>query len=895
MKEYLQGRKILVAALCLLGGILCSKNAFAQDVATAKGIELVRKIEKGYPNMGGEVAEYLKAYPHSSIADRIRFTYASKLFNMEDYAAAGQIIEQTNPKSLTKGEQQEYSFKLGYCNLRSGNYDQAKRVLSTINNGKYHTPALYYLGYINYLEQDFEAAVPLFEKASKDRAFEQACRYNILESKFMLKDYEYVNTYGEEIYNSLENEYKGGAARILSESFYATENPQKARYYYQLYAVNAENITGKDNFYSGMIAYTLKSYKEAIEAFGQIASPADSLGQSALYHMGQCYIQLKNKHKAQEAFALAAQGNFDPGIKEDAFFNYAKLSFDTGKNIAPFEEYLSRFPASNTKWDEIHNYMATGFLMEQDYEKAISALNKVRIPGKQTARYLQKASFLRGLQLAQSNSYSMALEYFTKASQYGTTTGNTALTNLSEFWKAECLYRKDNFQGSLQILGKLLSNNSFKGSAEYPAAIWNSGYNHFKLGNYPAAIESFATYLALPGNKGQYTHEARLRLADSYFMNRNYSQAAETYTLIAQLEDFNNLYAPLQSAIAYGLLSEDTRKTEVLQKITAPENSSKKLYTQALYELGRTHVQNGQDKEALNVMERLMNNPPDSLFYHKALLEAGMINANKGNYHAAESFYKQIIEDRTVSEESQSALAGLENLYRQQNRAGEFLAYLDNIGLSETKTASERETMLFNSAEQVFLSGDYTAAINALQQFLEKYPAGAKRIQATFYMAESYNKLGKAEAAAQQYLKVMMAEGMTEDAFTEIATLNYGKLSYQLQKYKEAARAFESLQQIAKLGNNRMEGILGKMRSNYNLQEYRSAISACDEATQNNIPEEYIAREIKYIKAKSLYATNARDEAAKLFGDLSKDPQDKYGAESAYLLILDAYDEGEFE
>ena len=348
--------------------------------------------------------------------------------------------------------------------------------------------------------------------------------------------------------------------------------------------------------------------------------------------MGQCYIQLKNKHKALESFRLAAQGNFDGGIKEDAFFNYAKLSFDIGKNIAPFEEYLAKFPASNAKWDEIHNYMGTAFLMGQEYEKAIAALGKIRTPQKQTARHLQKASFLRGLQLAESNSYTMAYNHFANAVKYGHETGNTQLTNLAGFWQAECLYRTNDFNGSLHILNKLTGNPQFKGTTEYPTAVYNSGYNHFKLGNYAAAIESFASYLALQDNRGGYVDEARVRLADSYFMNRNYSQAADTYNQIAQLESYKDLYAPLQCAVSYGLISDDIRKIDVLGKITAPEYSSDKLYTQALYELGRTYVQNARDKEAMAVLDKLINNPADSIFYHKALLEAGMINANKGKY-----------------------------------------------------------------------------------------------------------------------------------------------------------------------------------------------------------------------------------------------------------------------
>ncbi|MBR4883203.1 MAG: tetratricopeptide repeat protein, partial [Bacteroidales bacterium] len=481
------------------------------------------------------------------------------------------------------------------------------------------------------------------------------------------------------------------------------------------------------------------------------------------------------------------------------------------------------------------------------------------------------------------------------AVKYGHETGNTQLTNLAGFWQAECLYRTNDFNGSLHILNRLTGNSQFKGTAEYPTAIYNRGYNQFKLGNYPAAIESFASYLALLDNRGGYVDEARVRLADSYFMNRNYSQAADIYNQIAQLESYKDLYAPLQCAVAYGLVSDDIRKIDVLEKITAPEYSSDKLYTQALYELGRTYVQNAKDKEAMAVLDKLINNPADSLFYHKALLEAGMINANKGKYDTALEYYKQIIEDKNISEESQSALAGIENIYAQQNKQADFLAYLDKVGLSETKSASERETMLFNSAEQVFLSGNYTAALNSLQQFLEKYPDGAKTSQAKFYMAESYNKLGKAEAAAKAYMQVMMSNTKQEDAFTEIATLNYAKLSFQLQKYEEAVRAYETIEQIAKLGNNKAEGTIGKMRSYFNLQDYRSALAAATEVLALNLKNGAVIREANYIKAKSLLANGERENGSKILEALAKEPTDAYGAEAAYLLILDAYDAGEFE
>jgi tetratricopeptide (TPR) repeat protein len=53
--------------------------------------------------------------------------------------------------------------------------------------------------------------------------------------------------------------------------------------------------------------------------------------------------------------------------------------------------------------------------------------------------------------------------------------------------------------------------------------------------------------------------------------------------------------------------------------------------------------------------------------------------------------------------------------------------------------------------------------------------------------------------------------------------------------------------------------------------------------------------EAEFIKAKSYMATSRRDEALALLEKLAADMSGKYGAEAAYMLILDSYDRGDFE
>lgn len=874
--------------------------------AELEGYKLLCKIMLGHANIDGSIREYEYNYPHSHLLAQIRFRQAILHFDNGDFAGAGKIFNEIARNSLSKRERDEYDFRKAYCLMRTGNNNGAKAIFSEIVNrggnkqgepladkkierSPYTNPAFYYLGYIYYINKDFQNAVPLFENAKWDSRFTTLSNYHILESKFMLKDYQHVVEQGGAVYEAMSDDYKPKVARILSESYYALNEPDKAKYYYEIYSINSSQITKNDHFYSGMISYTLNSYISAIDAFGKVASITDSIGQSAYYHMGQCYILLKNKHAAQEAFKMAAQSNFDNSIQDDAYFNYAKLTFDLSRDITPFNEYLINYPGNDIKWDEIHNYMSTSFLLNKNYSQAIEVLNKIKKVDPSVTLKLQKAAFLRGIQLVETGAYSDAIPYFNISVKNGN--HNSQLNNLAQFWLAECYYRGNKFNESLEIINNLQKSSAFRQTAEYPVLIYNKAYTRFKLGDFQGAIEDFKTYLNFTPSKRKYTAEAQLRLADSYFMSKDYQKAADLFERIAVDNYYADLYAPLQGAIAYGLLSEDTKKIALLNEITTAKYEKSPLYTTAVYELGRTLVQNVKDEEAKRVLSKLINHPKDSTYYYKALLEMGMIHSNMQKPEDALGYYKTIIARKPISEEGQSALAGIENIYRSMNKPEEFLEYLDQIGLSTTKTVGEKESMLFNSAEQLFLGGNYTSALNSLSSFIHKYPAGPYSQQANFYIAESYNKLGKTEQAADAYYKVMRSG---EGAFSEVATVNYGKLSYQLERYGEAVKAYETLGQIAVLDNNKLEAQLGKMRSYYYDKQFEKAVIESNKVLSLSTPDKNLKQEANYIKAKSLLAVGEREGATALLKELAKNPMSKEGAEAAYLLIMDAYDAGDF-
>ncbi len=133
----------------------------------------------------------------------------------------------------------------------------------------------------------------------------------------------------------------------------------------------------------------------------------------------------------------------------------------------------------------------------------------------------------------------------------------------------------------------------------------------------------------------------------------------------------------------------------------------------------------------------------------------GLISLNSKDYSGAIQYYKTILEKAPDSPDAQSAIAGLENIYQERGEAEEFLSYLDQKVFLHNKVSKRQRIVLFNSAEKLYLSGNVTGAISALNSFISKYPSSVKLSQALFILVELYLKSDKPEHALDAFLTVM--------------------------------------------------------------------------------------------------------------------------------------------
>ena len=835
-------------------------------------------------NVDGLVKVFSDKYPNAPELSMIKYALASNYFERGLYAEAADIFAGVEEKNLYRDWRTEYRFKRAFSEMTRGNRKEAAPLFKSVAEGKkskFTYPALYYLGYVYYLDKRFAEAYDLFVKSEGDSRFKMMSDYYALESKFMLGDHYYVSSNGDAVYKEVTSDLKPNVARMLSEANFAMGETTLAQRYMDTFEASGTTMTRNDNFYSALLAYNLNSFTRALEYFGRVTSgDRDSLCQSALYHEANCYLNTGNKIAAMKDFKEASELKYDSVITEDALFNYAKLCFDVNSDISQFGKYQERYPES-ARNDVINNYMAMAFVGEKDYSSAVEMLRKIAKPDAEVSSNLQKAAFLRAMELVESGAYRSAVPLFELSVANGKE--NPVLSNLAKFWDAECLFRDGKYKEAININKSLIGDPLFKKSAEYPMALFNQGYCCFKDGDYATALQSFKDYLGCADV--QYEKDALIRLADCHFMSNAYGDAASAYkTVCDRYPGSDDLYPNLQAAISYGLAGNDATKLSILKDAVA-NHVNAPLYPNALYELGLAYVQAGKDRDAAECFQTLQNPSPENAFFAKSTLALAMISTNAGRYEKALGYYKKLLSAAPDSPEAPDALVGLENVYGILNRPAEYLAYLDENGLSSLKSDEEREKMLFNSAEQLYRSGQYANAMNALQSYVAAYPEGANSVTAEYYLAETLRRTGRKEAACDMYRKVIEAGGKYKAA----SLGSYGQLSYDLGHYSRAATAFSALSTIATMDDVRCGAFSGLMRSQYKARKYDSAVSAADSVLTYTFAAQEVLREAKFLKAKSLASQGDREGALELYDALAKDCSDAYGAEAAYLRIVDAY------
>ena len=860
-----------------------------EESPTAIGWRALCAVKMSTDDAYALASSFLELYPENIMVPQVAYAYGLDLFDKGRFEEALTQFNRITVEDLPEDQKAEYTYKLGYSAYGVGEWERAKGLLARsrgLDWNDFSAPSFYILGYINYAQGDFKEAADWFMLASKDHRFEALANYYILECRFNLKDYNYVIKFGEDLFDKVPKDRQPHMARIMSESYLVLGDVEKARTYYEENLKSKVALTRSDHFYAGEVHYLAEDWAEAVENFSQMEDRTDSLGQMASYNMGYSYIKLKNKVAALDAFKEASALSYSPEIQEDAFYNYAKLAFDLGRDTAPFQEYLQKYDASK-KGDQIYSYMAMVALQNHDYEAAVEAYDNIEnLEPRMKSNYM-KAYLLRARELMDNGSWRAAMPHLKAAAYYSGR--RDGFNQLARFWEAEALYRDGKYADARSILTDLYNLSALRNRKEGGLITYNIAYTYFKEEDYERALKWFQSYLE--GDASVQGSDAQTRIADCYFFRGDYVTAVAAYERqIEQYPNPDNLYASYRAGVASGLTGDNTRKVHFLEA-AKNANPAAPYYGESLYELGRAYVALNDNEDALRAFRTLKASTQDPELEACALLELGMIERNLGHSEDAIGYYKQVVEKG--GEHADDALLAIESIYRTREDPEAYLAYVNSLGSKANRTEAQKEEVYFSSAEQIYLSGDYAKAISTLQAYLQKYPQAIHGAKAKFYLAECY-RMGDAREQAADFYMAAIDAGL-EGALAESALVQYASLHYDMGNYGKAFGAYLRVKEEAKMDANRQLALVGLMRSSFRARQWDDALISVRDLMDSKPEDPALLREAIYVRAKSNLSTSRRQAALADFKTLSAEPSTPEGAEAAYLLIQDQYDRGSFE
>ena len=850
----------------------------------AKGYAALCAVRRQEPGAEALARDYMEAAPESKLTAQLRFFMAVNAFDEADYQRVVYEFDRISRKEALPSQLPELTYKDAYSRFALGDMEKARKGFEAIQKlpfSDYTAPAQYSLGYIHYAAKDFAEAFSWYGKAAADQRFKALSGFYMSDCRFQLKDYGYVIEKAPDFEKELPQELHPRLWRMLSEAYLAKGNSAKAKQYYDKVFGAGGAASREDSFYSGSVLYAVGDYKGAIESFERMGPRRDSIGQAADYQLAYSYIQTGDKVSALEAFKEASELPFDPAVRQDAHFNYAKLSFDLNQNPSVFDAYLARY-GSEGAGEKIYSYMALSRLYNRDYAGAIEAYSHIdELDSDQKANYM-RANYLRASQLISSGAWKDAAPLLKAAAYYSDK--RETFSQLSRYWLAESYFRSGDYAAAAEAFTGLYNNSALDGKMEGELLPYNIAYSYFKAGSYPEAVRWFEQYLL--EDKPLMGEDAACRRADCDFIAKDYKAAIQGYDKALERFPFkDNLYPLYRKGLAWGLEGKNAEKIKALSAALSARPEAQ-WYPESVYELGRAYVAEDKAGEAVKCF-KLLEASPDKALAAQAMIELGMAYRNLSDYGQSIAYYKKAVELMPGTEYSQDALLGLEAAYQAEGRPDEYLAYSESLGLSSGAGEGEMEALRFEAVRQVFLSGSPSKAAAALEGYFAKYPSGANQAEASCYMAECQQAMGRGEQALDWYARAL--EASPAPAVERRALKGRAQLAYALEKHALAAEAFGQLLAKASGPEELALARKGLLRSDYALKAYDKAIALAEKVLEAG-PDE----EASYILAKSRLSAGDRKEAFRLFGQLAAKPSTAYGAEAAYMLIQDTYDRGNF-
>ncbi len=702
-----------------------------------------------------EFAEsFLQTYPSSSRRIDLVLDAAEQAFNRRRYQEAKRWLRMLDGVDLARNLRAEVQFKLGYAHFLLNEFDQAKAELAEAKKSKsaVSKAAQYYYGHIAYLEKADQTALENLEPLQNHEEFGPVVPYYLAQIYARTGKDDELLVLGEKLMKEASAKRAPEISLLIGQSMFRKKRYADAKDYFEFNLAKGGKMSPEIAYQMGVCSYQTQDYEAAVKAFNQLPSESatDWALQSRLM-LGDSYSRLERWEEAQTAFRSVWQSKADEATREQAAYQYAKLTYRSaspfGDAIQVFNQFLREFPRTEHR-REANEYLANLYLTSRDYGRALEAIIQTGMGSMAMREAYQKVAYFRAVELYQASQWAKAEELLDQSLSYPLDRGYEALAH---FWKAEMAYRQGDYRTSLVETDLFLKTPGSFTLSERPAAQYNKAYTLYRLDRLEEAAATFRVFLEDAPKNDRRREDAELRVADLYFLLGRHALARDYYGRIVKLGSADADYANFQQALCRGLLGDNPGKIEQLAKL---EQRGSARADDALFERAQTLLRIGRNKEAAEAFTAYQRKKPNTEKGRRAGLNIALAQRNDGDLSASIATFQTVVRDYPGTPEAREAISVARSVYDEANRIDDYLEWVQGMPSSGIR-ASELDSVAYMSAYDKFAQGQNQAAYDALVKYLKRFPDGYFAADANFQTAESARMSGQMANALPYYRNVV--------------------------------------------------------------------------------------------------------------------------------------------
>ncbi|WP_430613363.1 tetratricopeptide repeat protein [Flavobacterium sp. JP2137] len=832
---------------------------------------------------------FVKNYPTSSKQNQAYVEVTKFYFDKGDYAKSLRFAQKVKESAMSERDLDRFYFQKGYGSFSVKNKKEAQKYFTKVKDSEvYGEQAVYYLGYIAYDSDNYEDANQLFEQVESKEKYKEKMGYFQADMSFKSGNFQKAIDQGVAQMNKATPEEKSELSKIIGESYFNLGQFDQALPYLLEYKGKKERWSNTDFYQLGYAYYKSKDYEKSIEQFNKIIGGNDGVAQNAYYHLGESYLHTDKKPQALNAFKNASEMSFDAKIQQDAYLNYAKLSYEIGN---PYQSvpgvitaFLTKYPASPYK-EELESLLIDSYITSKNYKEALVLLERNKSIQNKLA--YQKVTFYRGLEFYSDSNYVEALELFNTSIAENQ---DPKFTARAQYWKGETQFNTQQFAKALEAYNAFSSQAAASTTPEFANIEYSKAYAYFKLKQYDAAAAAFQKFVASPKAEGSRKNDAYVRLGDCNFVLGKYWPAMEAYNKVIESNTADVEYATFQKAMSYGFVDRNDRKIDDLNAFIKKYPKSN-FADDALYEIGNTYITTNQAQKGVQALDQLIKSYPTSSFVSRAILRQGLVYYNSNENDKALVKFKKVVADYPNTAEAHEAVSNARLIYVDNGQVEEYANWVKNLDFVEVSNA-DLENDSYEAAEKQYLQNNTAQATKGFAAYLGSYPNGAHALKSNFYLGEIFYAAKDIASAVPHFEYVA---GKARNAFSEPALARLGEIYLSQKEGDKAIGVLKKLETQSDYQQNTLFAQSNLMKVYYEQKNDAQAVIYAEKVLNNAKADSKVKSDAQIIVARAAF--NAKDEV-KAKAAYVKVAEIAKGELAAEALYFDAYfknKEGKFE